>query len=762
LALSFVLGCLAAAWLPALPGWPVLLLMAAAAGVLLAFERFRPAAIALIGALWFLGAAQWQLDRQWPAERAGEIVVVEGRIVELPVRQEDSFRFVLDTRPAGAAPDRAVTLPDRIQVRWYRPGRPPSPGELWRFDLALEPPHGRSNPGGFDFERYLLSRRIGALARVRGEPVQLAEGGWSGWMDRQRQRVSNILLAETVDRDVAALKQALGVADRSGIDEPLSERLRQTGTAHLLAISGLHIGMVAAVGGLVGSWLLAPLALAGRRLDRKRLGLLAGLAVALVYAGLAGFSLPTQRALIMLGVVALALIGRRNLAPARALVLALTAVLLFDPLAPLSAGFWMSFAAVAVLIWAFAWRPGQRSSWWGGLLRAQAVLMVGLLPLNVGLFGQIAPGAVAANLLAIPLVGLFVLPLLLIEVLTILTGLPVTPFAPLNDFLLALLLDGLGWLQAQPLSHLSWPAGVPWAMALAALGGAWLVAPAGWPARSIGLFLMVPLLLPARSAPGEDELRVWFLDVGDGLAAVVRTAEEVVLYDTGPGDGQGGDALSSVLPGIRSRLGVARFDRVVVSHPHRGHAGGLASARSPETVVYGAGGPDSRSCLAGQGWRTGGYRFEFLHPTPGLPDLGGNSSCVLLVAGPGGRVLLTGGIEDAVESRLVDRYGGPRADVVQLPSGGHRDGSSRAFLEAVAPRLAVASVPRFDRWGRVHDSVRDRLDEQGIPVFETGRCGALVVSLAPGRAPKISAIGGSQRRLWRLEGDCPAPGWRQR
>ncbi|MDZ7789827.1 MAG: DNA internalization-related competence protein ComEC/Rec2 [Xanthomonadales bacterium] len=750
-ALAFVCGCTLASWLPSLPGLGVLVLLAVVAGIALAFDTTRLAAVFVLGALWFLAAAQWQMDRQWPAALAGEVVAVTGTIVDLPAHSGRSIGFTLRVEQWQGARE----PPTRIRVRWYRPFRKLEPGSRWRMRLRLTPPAGRDNPGGFDYERYLLAQRIGATGSVRGKPRLLADDPGSRWLDRQRQRLSDILQSETTDRDVAALKRALGVADRSGMRPELSERLRQTGTAHLLAISGLHIGMVAGLAGLIAGWLAGPLGLWSGRLDRRRVGVVVGLAAAVGYAGLAGFTLPTQRALVMLTVLALALLGRRAVAPGHALLLALVAVLLFDPLSPLALGFWLSFAAVAVLIWAFAWRPSGPGQWLVGLIRAQAILLIGLLPLNVGLFGQLVPGALLANLVAIPLMGLVILPVLLIDLVTMLTGLPNFHVAVIGDSGLALLLAVLEWVHGLTAAYLPVAAGPAWAVPLGALGAAWLIAPSGWPARGLGAVLLLPLLWPAGPHPVEDELEAWFFDVGNGLAVLIRSEDETLLYDTGPGDGEGGDAISGILPDALQRLRLRGLDRVVVSHDHRGHAGGLASVLGQDTVVYGSGIEQARPCLAGDAWTAGTYRFRFLHPSAGLPDLGGNSSCVLHISGPGGSVLLTGGIDADVEARLVARWDGPPSDILHLPAGGHRKGSSTPFLAAVRPRLALASVARHDRFGRVHLETRDRLESLGIEWVSTARCGAVRVLLRPGSEPLIQSLATLRQRFWKNRDGCP-------
>lgn len=752
--LVFAAGCLAAPWLPALPGWTLWLTLLILAAGGLAFRTTCLAATCLLGGLWFTAAAQWQLDSEWPSARDGSLVSVTGTLVELPQRYDQSERFLLAVDRSESDPD----VPELLLVSWYRPSERLQPGSRWSMQLELDPPTGRLNPGGFDYRRYLLSRRIGATARVRGEPERLAAESLRGQVDRKRQRLADIIQAETVDLDVAALKRALGVADRSGLRPELSQRLRQTGTAHLLAISGLHIGMVAGIAGLLISLLAAPLVLVWKRLDRRRLAVLGGLLAAFGYAALAGFTLPTQRALIMLGVAAMALLARRAVAPGHALLLALIAVLLFDPLAPLATGFWLSFAAVAVLIWAFAWRPAGDGRWLTGLLRAQMIVMIGLLPLNVGLFGQLIPGALLANLVAIPLVGLVVLPALLLDIGSMLAGLPASAAGVIADWGLSRLLVFLDWLHGIDWAFVPHAGGGGLALLLAAAGALWLLAPVGWPARWLGATLMLPLLLPPTDRPDQGELDVHFLDVGSGLAVLVDSGDETLLYDTGPGDGEGGDLISRILPGLLVRIGSDGLDRVVISHDHRGHAGGAASvtanaAGSPR--IYAPEPGPGQACVRGTLWRSGGYRFHILHPSPGLPDLGPNSSCVLQVSGPGGSLLLTGGIDADVEARLLLDQPALTADVLQLPASGHRRGGSSGFLQALSPHLALASVARFDRYDRVHEELQGRLAAAGIRWWSTGRCGALRIRFRPEQAPRVSSMATESRRFWRDPGDCP-------
>jgi len=754
LALAAAIGAVFGVALPALPGLGWILALAVSAGLAASFvpkARFLSALV--LGLCWFMVHAQLQLNQSWPENRTGETLTVTGTVIGLPERDGERLRFVL-------APDRRKDdgLPNRIQVNWFRPLEYLRPGERWEMRLRLDPPTGRLNPGGFDLQRHWLANGIGATAIVQGEATRIGVGGWLSVIDRHRQYLAERLQSETIDLNHAALMRALALADRTALESDLRELLQRTGTAHLLAISGLHIGMVAALAGLIGGWLLSPLLLLHASLDRRRLALLSGLLAGFVYAWLAGFTLPTVRALIMLSVAAAALGVRRGIAPGHALVLALVTVLVIDPLAPLSIGFWLSFSAVAVLIWAFAWRTGQGSpGWFRSLLIAQLAIAVGMLPLNVGVFQQWIPGAVFANLAAIPLVGLWVLPGLLMALLMWTLSLPADWLIAMTEFGLQVLLSLLGWVDAQPWGHRTMPAATTPAILLAMLGALWLIAPPGWPARWLGVLLLLPLLFPDQPSREPSGLYLTVFDVGDGQAILVESAGRRMLLGAGPGDGDGGDAIRRLLSGLDPRLPELSLDGLVVARSHRGHAGGLDTAVSltHPLRVRTHPGLDYRRCVAGERWSLGLYDLRFLHPSAALPDLGDNSSCVVLIEGPGGSVLFGGGIEAVVERRILLENPNLRSDVLVLSAGGHRRAASAAFLDQLSPNLAIASVGRHDRFGRPHAEVVDRLQERGIDLLETGRCGAIHLSLQSGKAAEVETERGVRRQFWHQPGRCP-------
>ncbi len=758
LLLSFCCGAVGAAAFPGLVSLPGAALVLAV-GLGLAWSPSTRIWAALpAGVLWFSLHALWLQHQAWPAERAGETVEITGRVIGLPEQRDGRARITF----RADAEMRRNGVPAQLLLSWYRPLEWFRPGERWRLTVTLEPPNGRVNPGLFDYHRYLVARGIGALGRIESARRDVTVG-WRGAPDRFRQHFADWLQAETVDLDVAALHRALTVADRTAMSPELADRLRRTGTAHLLSISGLHVGMVAGIAGLLAGMLATPLVRLRGWPDRKRATLLAGLAAAFCYALLAGFSLPTVRALVMLLAGFGAMFWRRAIGPGRALLTALTAVLLVDPMAPLAIGFWLSFGAVAVLIWVFSGRA-RGKGWVRGLLQAQVVIAIGMLPLNIGIFGQWAPTALAANLVAIPLIGFWVLPALLLALGLFALGLPAADaMVAVSEQGLLIFLELLDALRVvEPwLAGLSTPAmAVPGlaAIVLAGIGALWLLAPRGWPMRPLGAILLLPLLWPVVRTPAQGEFELLVPDLGDGHAVIVRTQSEVLLYGTGPGDGDARSLVPGTLAPLVRQGGTSDVDWIVVPYAHRDYAGGLAEARRqwPDAAILSANGSDGGRCAAGRAWSVDGVDFRFLHPSAALPDLGGRSSCVLEIRSPAGSVLLTGGIDGPVARRLVLEDRLRPVDVLMLPRSGHRDSLDEAWLARLGPGVGIATASAFNVGGLPHDEAGARLADLGARLLTTGECGAIRVRFGLDQPPRVAAERVSSTRFWRRANDCRA------
>jgi competence protein ComEC len=611
------------------------------------------------------------------------------------------------------------------------------------------------NPGGFDYEGWLFSRGIGATGYVRAEPAPrhlVAAPAFS--VDALRAAVIEALQGARPQARNAGVLQALTVGERSAIPAQRWRTLVDTGTIHLMAISGLHIGLVA---GLVYALVL----LGWRRCARccawlaaPRAAAVLGLAAAVGYAVLAGFTLPTQRALVMLAVVSAALFWGRSLRPAQGLSVALVAVLALDPRAPLSPGFWLSFGAVAIILYSLSARlaaPGRLS----GLLRLQWVLGLGLLVPLLWMFGEAPLVSPLANLIAVPWVSLLVVPpalaaVALLPLSSSLAGL----LLGIADLALALLWPVLDLLQDLPLARWQAAQAAPWAFALAVLGLAILIAPRGWPARWLGLVLMLPLLLPAHPSPPLGSLRLTLLDVGQGLAVVARTRGHTLVFDVGARFGPRFDAgRAAVLPYLRTR-GLRRIDRLIVSHGDNDHAGGLGSVLEGIEVDTLMLGPDldhprGEPCLRGRRWVWDGVVFSVLHPPPGPWGGGRNDgSCVLRIQTAGAAILLTADIEAGAERALA---ADPEMDlasaVLLVPHHGSRSSSSEVFIDRVAPELALLAVGHRNPYGLPRPEVLARYAARGIPVLDTARNGAITLEI--GESVSVVAKHREQaRRYW--------------
>ncbi len=647
-------------------------------------------------------------------------------LVEAPVQSTgDGLRFSF--QPDGPAVG-------RLRVSWYAAQDRPRAGECWELQLRLRPPRGSANPGGPDYEAWLFREAYAGRASVRqGRPCG-PTGSSRPESPTQRWR------SHGPARAVASLN-ALLLGDRSGMSDADWTVLRRTGTSHLFAISGLHLGLVA--GAAWGLGVLLWRALLWRWLPRARdpAALLAA-AAAVSYAAISGFGVPVQRALIMCLLGLLLIVGGRE-RPALAL-LGLAAVLVvgLNPMVLLGPGFWLSFSAVlAIILYLKRWPQQPR---WRRLLGLQLWLSLFLLPLVWFCFGGVAWLSVPVNLLLVPLFGLLLPALMLGAAADVLLDWS-DPLRVLL-LLLELLWRMLDAVAAPAWSYTSLAQPGLSATVLAMAGLAWLVLGRGR-RRAAGLLCLLPLLGAGEGRPAPGELRVWFWDVGQGQSVLLQTAHRDLLYDAGPAWPGGFDAGARlVVPALRS-IGVRRLDRLIISHPDSDHAGGAAAVR--EAFGLGAAPPP---CIAGEAWDWDGVHFELLHPEPG--DWSDNDgSCVLLVRTAAGRsLLLTGDIQRAGEAALLRVPERLRVDLISVPHHGSSSSSSAEFLAAVSPRWAVVSSGWGNRWGFPRPDVMARYAERKVQVLQTAEQGALRFDM--GAQLSWSAHRVTSRRLWR---EMPAP-----
>lgn len=757
-AVSLTLGVLLAMRLPALPAWWACI-AAVSIGVVLWWRSsramWRCLGAFVFGIGWSCLAGHDALEQRLPAQLEGEDLTVRGRVVGLPESRGAFQRF--EIRVASGEGEAAALAGTRLRLSWYGRTQAIEPGEEWRLSVRLRRPRGVLNPGGFDFERHALERRIVATGYVRESPdnARLSRGtGLEAWRDRLSTR-----LARESSSPAMRFVRALALGDTRGFAADDWEALRATGLGHLFAISGFHIGIVAGFAALLAGVLYRSFPGLGLRLPRPQGAALAALTAALGYAAAAGFSLPTQRALLMVGAVLLAQLLRRTRSTSQAFALAAIALLLVDPLAVLGAGFWLSFLGVGWLLWCLP--RDSASSYLRTIATAQGVVTLGLLPLTVWFFGQASLVGPLLNLVAIPAVTLLIVPLALLGVAleAVWSGLGASPLW------LATQAMEFGWEAAD---HV---AGVPWArvwlpeptlltLGLAGAGVFWCLMPRGTPARWLGLVLCLPMFWPARPTLADGEIELGVIDVGQGLAAVVRTARHVLVYDSGPAYDGGldlGDA--AVVPALHAQ-GIGRIDALVLSHGDSDHAGGrhaVLRAFAPDLRLAPAGWAETAdfdACERGDGWSWDGVRFDVLHPPRHFPYLGNDASCVLRISGRFGSVLLPGDIGDAVEARLVREMPGTlAADVLVVPHHGSRTSSSANFVAAVSPAIAIYAIGHRNRFGFPRADVLDRYAAAGALQDDTAASGHLRIRLDRDGVRIAERRRQSHRRFWHEAAD---------
>jgi competence protein ComEC len=715
------------------------------------------------------------------------------RIADLPQGEGSHYRLVVDVdepRPEG--------IPSRISVSWDvadgRASAQPKPGQVWRMALVLRQPHGLRNPYGFDAEGRMFASGIRATGTVRGVPLLLADEPFHSagiLIERIRHALREGMRQALGERRYAPVLIALALGDQAAVARGDWQIFNRSGITHLVSISGMHVTLIAAMGGVLAMTLWRRARWRGVRLAEylpaQVVGAAIALWVALLYCLLAGWGVPARRTFFMLAVVAVAAMARLPLSPSRILALAGAAVCLMDTWATLAPGFWLSFGAVAILLrLAVSVEPSGllQSDGWRFRVRTmlrefsmvQMAITLGLVPLLAFLMHQVSLVSPLVNVYAIPIVSFVVTPLALAcAMFGTVPGLQWLAKAAgvMGHAVFEAMMIPVRWM-----SETSWAvldvaaAPLPW-LILAVGGVIWAVQPAGLPGRWAGWLLMLPMLCsrPDRPAPGYWTLAA--LDVGQGSAIVIETATKVWLFDTGPNARQGTDAGERVVvPYLRAR-GHRHLDGLIVSHADMDHSGGLTSvlsalpvertytsfdltaflrkrARSADTstTLDPARLPQSMDhCYAGVTWTADDVQFRFLHPDSVQPmDAPGNaSSCVLLIQGKAHTALVPGDIGVAQERRLI--AGLPPTQVVLAPHHGSKTSSSAALVRAVHAEHVIAQAGYMNRFNHPAPEVQTRWTEAGAQFWRTDHHGAMLVHSRPGGL-EVQSIAQESRRYW--------------
>lgn len=748
----------------------------------------------LFGLSYASFCAKNQLESRLSESLAGQDILLGGVVSTVPASTSATslkiqrFEFDIDSFDVINQSDGHsvinAALPQKVRLSWYY-GNTVNAGERWQLLVRLKPPHGFMNPGGFDYERWLFQQDIHATGYIRKSEFNKRLAPASQWsINRIRQMLGQTIDALAIkpgegDARVGSMPliKALAIGDKSSITTEQWDGLRNTGTSHLMAISGLHIGLAALFVYVLIRRILPEYLM--KRIPAQHIAVTGGMVVAVLYALVAGFSIPTQRAVIMLFTLSVMLLIRRNHRPLDALGLALVVVLLIDPLAVLSAGLWFSFSAVAVIFISVS-KAGQADAQGnsfrlkikrvtGQWLKLQLMISLFLLPLSLYMFQQASLVSPLANLVLIPYVSFLVVPLVLLAIVSWFI------FPPIADWLFQLaatLLDFiwpvLTYLADQPYAY--WIKGdVDLIALLLVTSGLFILyfsrqlktSKLCWVSRTLGVILLMPLLWTDKSDLKSGEFQLTILDVGQGSAAVIQTKNHRLVFDTGAkfSDRMNVGA-SAVVPYLRY-LGDEGLDRLIISHGDNDHIGGAQAVIDayPSTALFGQDienimSDSKQACREGDQWHWDGVEFTFLSPVVNdtadvKSEKRNNRSCVLRVASPYGSSLFTGDIERKVERRLMQLYGDNlSSDILIVPHHGSNTSSTRSFIETVDPKYSIISAGYRNRYKLPSAKVMARYEKLNRPLMRTDNSGAIMLKVGDGGIIEIERYREKLQRYW--------------
>ena len=702
-AIAFLLGILILTVFDSLPHVYWVFGIVPAVLISLKYPSTKTVLCLLFGFLWALVHGHLNLYPELDKSLEGVDLEVSGQISSIPNIQARSVRFEFAIHEAmQTGISEPVQLPKKVRLNWYGNVPDLQLGEIWQFRVRLKRPWGFANPGSFDYEKWLFENKIRATGYVRpkGNNHRLQETNFLNPSYFFRAKLNDKLSA--IELKYSAIIKALTLGERGQMDSDHWQVLTQTGTNHLLSISGLHVGIVSGFVYFLVIWLCKRSERLCLSISAQRTAAITGIVAAVFYSMLAGFSIPTQRAMIMAAVVFLSIYTMQSFRSWSILSLALLCVLMLDPFSVLAPGFWLSFLAVAIIL--FSIKGSNKAKGWH-IARIQFVLALGLLPVTLLFFQQASLISPLANFFAVPWVSILVVPLTLIGSLCLL----------INEFVGIWLLQGVNFMLEifwsvleflHSLPFASWKHATPdWVIVPAVFGVFLLLAPKGLPVKILSIALLSPLVFAkAPAIPGGD-LKLSVLDVGQGTALVLQVEDHVLVYDTGPKFSSNFNAGEAVVATYLRELGVNELDTLIVSHEDKDHAGGLdgllRNIKAKQIIVNQTSAyqyENLQACREGMHWSWHKVDFKFLHPQKDIAaeNIGtlskNNSSCVLLIRHPSGSILFTGDIERSTERSLI-KHNLDWLDVDILIAPHH----CNPFVSDIS-KLIIPCIAEFTKW----------------------------------------------------------------
>lgn len=744
--LSFLLGDLCLQTFAVLPSQFICLMLLLVAAILwLVLKKqttfsFIPLAFVLgfIWTLWFAHSiSSFTLNKAWE----GKPLVAIGTVSSLPRAGRFGTQFELHVEKINNEFSNT-----NIRLTWPEKSRTQTPhlipGDKWQLLVKLKRIHGVQSPGAYDYEAWAFQQGIRATGSVQigDENKLLTRGKYNYVLMKLRQRLQEKILLYSPHTQTSPWLMALILGERNGISAGDWQVLRNTGTNHLMAIGGLHIGILASSAYLIISWLWRRFTYLMLMFPAQQAGVCAAFLTAVSYSSLSGFSLPSQRAAIMLSIFSFTMLTYRKINPWNAWSLALLSVLIINPLTVLQESFWLSFGTIALILYGMSHRLFPSGIWWK-YARVQWVIGIGLIPLTLALFQQCSLISFIANTIAIPWLGFAILPLCFISAVFICFSPSLaTLFLLVADKSLAGLWIFLSWLAQFHVA--SFAIAIPniYSFILLMAGFLILLLPAGIPGRWLGLIWTLPALLyqPLKPLPGEYWLSL--LDVGQGLSVVIQTAKHTLVYDAGPKYEASSDMGENVVLPYLRKIKTKNIDLMVISHGDNDHIGGLESILNsfplthiktsvPEKISL----SQAAYCHAGDSWQWDGITFTFLYPFNNTIKSRNDNSCVLMIDNGQYKVLLPGDIEKQAEYHLLmntPQY--LKANLIIAPHHGSKTSGISAFISAVHPQVVLYATGYRNRYHFPHASVVATYEKMNVKSFNTVDSGTIQFKMTNG------------------------------
>ncbi len=692
----------------------------------------------LLGFAWSLWYAHAQLAWVLPSEEEGKPLQVTGMITTIPDIEPNhtSFRFLLNKIQFE---NRIESVRSIIQLSWQSAPKKLHVGDEWQFTIYLKKIKSLMNPGGFDFETWSFQEGVRATGYViANEGVLLASEWYHHPIDRIREYFKDHINENLTKSPTSPWITALAIGERYGIPPDDWKVLRNTGTNHLMAIAGLHIGFVAAFAFSIVIWIWRRQPKLVLKMPAQHAGATAALIMGFIYSAMAGFSIPTQRACLMLSLFLITVLSRRKIVSWQTWSLALLCVLLFNPLSVLTVSFWLSFSSIALIIYGVKGRLAPSGLWWK-YGRIQWVITLGLIPLSIGLFQECSWVSFVANSIAIPCVGFLVVPLTLLGCFSLLFSAKISSiFLWLSDKVLSLL-----WIVLNYLAHVSWGSWYQFIpnigyIIAACIGMIILLLPSGFPGKGFGIIWLLPFMLYKPPVPPVGDVWLTLLDVGQGLSAVLQTHSHILIFDAGSRLSDKNDMGENVVIPFLHSLAVTHIDRLVISHGDNDHIGGssailkqfptyLVKSSVPEKFLN----VPASYCIRGETWQWDQVIFEFLYPTYDKLGLNNDSSCVLRITSGLHHILLTGDIEKIAEEYLIQFSAADlAADILVAPHHGSKTSALDEFIHDVHPRIVLFPVGYRNRYHFPNPAVVQKYHDIGAVTFDTVQSGAIQLKLS--------------------------------